>query len=119
MKFYEVQKNLVISDHGAMEDIILFNENWWNSLPKKYQEIITRTFQEAIPELEVSKDASIANALAEIKKSDISVKVLSEAERIELRDIMYPVAKKAYIDFAGKKGEEILALYEKVYNSLK
>lgn len=119
MKFYEVQKNLVISEHGAMEDIVLFNDAWWNSLPQKYQNIISAAFNEVIPALEISKEKSIASALSEIEKSDISVKVLSEDERTKLRNTMYPVAKKAYLSFAGQKGEDILALYEKVYNSLK
>lgn len=119
MKFYEVQKNLVISEHGAMEDIVLFNENWWNSLPKNYQDVIVSTFNEAIPALSVSKDKAIEEALAEIKKSDITIKVMTEEERNELRDIMYPVAKEAYLSFAGDKGAEILAKYEKAYNALK
>ena len=119
MKFYEVQKNLIISEHGAMEDIVLFNENWWNSLPENYQNIIVTTFNEAIPELSASKEKSIAEALTEIKKSDINVKVMTEEERNELRNIMYPVAKEAYLSFAGEKGTDILAAYEKAYNALK
>ncbi|MBD5771320.1 TRAP transporter substrate-binding protein [Marinomonas colpomeniae] len=119
MKFHEVQKYLVISEHGAMEDIVLFNSMWWNSLPKKYQEAITTAFNEVIPELERNKDSSVENALAEIKKSDISIKTLNEAERTELRDIMYPKAKAAYLSFAGEKGEELLTLYEKAYQSYK
>jgi C4-dicarboxylate-binding protein DctP len=118
MKYYEVQKNLVVSDHGAMEDIILFNEAWWNSLPAEYQSIITTAFKEAVPALEVSKEKSVAQALGEITKSGISVKVLSEEERNKLREIMYPEAKKAYLSFAGSKGEELLNVYEKVSNEL-
>ncbi|WP_413282766.1 TRAP transporter substrate-binding protein [Vibrio sp. MA40-2] len=119
MKFYQVQDNLVISEHGAMEDIVLFNEAWWNSLPKNYQQIIVTAFNEAIPALEISKDEAIEHALAEIKKSDIAIKVLSEEERSQIRDVMYPAAKKAYLSFSGEKGKEILSLYEKTYNELK
>jgi len=40
MKFYEVQNYLVVSDHGAMEDVILFNPMFWDSLPGEYQTVI-------------------------------------------------------------------------------
>lgn len=118
MKFHEVQKHLAISEHGAMEDIVLFNEGWWNSLPANYQEAITSSFLEMIPEVEAHKDHSLEQALLEIKKSNISVTVFNEKERNDLRNVMYPVAKEAYIAMSGEKGKKILELYEQVNTSI-
>src|SRR3546814_5490665 len=37
MRFYEVQDYILISDHGAIEDVIVFNPGWWSSLPEEHQ----------------------------------------------------------------------------------
>ena len=49
MKFHEVQKYLVVSDHGAMEDFVLFKTTWWKSLPEGHRKIITDTFMKSAP----------------------------------------------------------------------
>ncbi len=113
MKFYEVQKNILLSNHGAMEDVILFNPAWWNNLPAKYQTVITDTFQEVIPELIAHKAKGVASALEEIKASGANVREVSEAEKTELRAAMFPAAKKAYLDRAGEEGAALMAIYEK------
>lgn len=118
MKFHEVQKTLIVSEHGAMEDLVLFNKAWWNDLPKKHKKVISQVFQDAIPEVEKAKEAAQLVALNEIKKSGIKVIVLNEQQQSEFRDIMYPKAKKAYLDFAGKDGAKLLKDYEKIYSTL-
>ncbi len=119
MKFYEVQKYLVISEHGAMEDVVLFNPAWWNSLPEKYRDIITASFKEVVPALRVHKAKAIETALATIKNSKINVRVASAEERAALRDKMYDKARAAYIARAGDAGKKLIAVYEKAYSDLK
>ncbi len=113
MKFYEVQKYLVISEHGAMEDIVMFNQLWWNNLPEKYRAIITDAFQEVIPELEKHKANAVAEALTVIKNSGINVRVASEKERALFREKMYGPSVKAYLEKAGNTGKELIDTYEK------
>lgn len=113
MKFYEVQKHVIVSNHGAMEDVILFNPQWWAKLPANYQKIITDTFKEVIPELIAKKAASVASALTEIKASSANVQEISDAERAALKDKMFPAAVKAYIDRAGDEGTKLLDVYKK------
>jgi len=118
MKFYEVQKNLVISEHGAMMDVVLFNQAWWNKLPKEYQEIITDAFAEVVPDLLKHKAEAIKNALEIIKKSGTHVRTASMEERAALRKKMYEPAVKVYQKKAGETGKELISLYEKVYNEV-
>jgi len=118
MKFNEVQKYMVVSEHGAFEDVVLFNLTWWNKLPKNFQEIIYDTFNEAIPEMEKSKIKAQLEALKIIKKSGTDIIVLNDKQRLEYREIMYPKAKKAYLEFAGKDGEKLFQLYESAYKKL-
>ena len=118
MFFYEVQKNLVVSEHGAMEDIVLFNPNWWSGLPKNYQNIITSTFKEVIPGLEKRAIAGKNSALEHIKKSGINIRVASTQERAKMRAIMFEDAKKAYIERAKDVGNSLMSLYSAEYSRI-
>jgi C4-dicarboxylate-binding protein DctP len=118
MKFYEVQKHLLISNHGAMEDVILFNPAFWNKLPAKDQKIIVDTFNEVIPELVAHKQKAVAAALQTIKASGMDVKTASAAEKAELRKMMYPAARDAYIARVGDEGKKLIGIYEKAYKKV-
>lgn len=118
MKFHEVQQHLVISEHGAMEDVALFNPVWWNGLPEEYRTIITDAFAEVVPELRAHKAKAVESALEAIKQSDISVRVASDEEKAALRDKMYEKAKAAYIERAGDSGKDLIGIYEDSYSAL-
>ena len=115
MKFYEVQKFLVVSDHGAMEDVILFNPAFWNSMPENYRETIVATFNEVIPELIAHKAKSVDAAFDHIKGAGMQVRKLSPEEKAAFRARMYPASRAAYIARAGAEGEKLIAVYEKEY----
>ncbi len=112
MKFYEVQDYLVVSEHGAMEDVVLFNPVWWGGLPDDYRTIIVDAFREVVPELTAHKAAAVAAALNEISESDINVRIADADERAALRDRMYEPAKAAYLDRAGDEGIALIGIYE-------
>lgn len=118
MKFDEVQKYLVVSEHGAMEDVAMFNPAWWNSLPEEYRTIITDAFNEVVPELRAHKAAAVEAALAAIKEGDINVRIAPDDEKAALREKMYEKAKAAYIERAGDSGKNLIAVYEKAYSEL-
>jgi tripartite ATP-independent transporter DctP family solute receptor len=113
MKFHEVQKNLVVTEHGAMEDVALFNPGWWSKLPASHRDVIVKAFDEVRPEFEKNKDAAQQAALETIRASGkTSVRVADEAERARLREAMYPRARAAYQERAGAEGQKLIALYE-------
>ena len=112
MKYFEVQKNLVVTEHGAMEDVVLFNPNWWKSLPANHQQIIARAFDEVRPEVEKNKEAAQQVALETIRKSGVQGRVADEAERQRLGKAMYARARAAYLERAGAEGQKLVALYE-------
>ena len=111
MKFFEVQDYLVISEHGAMEDLVLFNPTWWNSLPEKYQSIIKDAFNEVVPDLIIHKREAVKAALDAIAKSDINIRTASANERSAFRDAMYDGSAAAYIDRAGDAGQKLIDIY--------
>lgn len=112
MKFHEVQDYLVLSDHGAMEDVVLFNPMFWEGLPEDYRKVIVDAFSEVVPELISHKAAAVAAALKEIEGSDINVRTATDEERAALREKMFAPAKAAYIERAGDEGAALIATYE-------
>ena len=115
MKFYEVQKHLLISNHGAMEDVILFNPDFWNSMPEKDRKIIVDAFNEVVPDLIDHKTKAVAAALETIKDSGMDVKTASDEEQAKLRELMYPAARDAYVERVGDEGKKLIDVYEKAY----
>lgn len=111
MKFFEVQDYLVISEHGAMEDVVLFNPTWWGSLPAEYQTIINDAFDEVVPELITHKAAAVQAALDVISQSDINIRVAPAEERAAFRDAMYDGSVAAYVDRAGDAGQALIDVY--------
>jgi len=118
MKFYEVQDYLVVSDHGAMEDVVLFNPMFWESLPEDYRTIIRDAFAEVIPELTAHKAAAVEDALAAIKESGTDVRIADEAERANFREVMFEPASAAYVAKTGDAGQALLDTYTQAYESL-
>lgn len=118
MKFFEVQKNLVVSDHGAMEDVVIFNPAWWNALPAEHQDTIKTAFIEVIPELIANKQAAVDKALEVVTAAGMNVRVSSPEERAEFRTISFGPASEAYIALAGDKGKAVLDAYNAEYAKL-
>ena len=112
MKFHEVQKHLVVSGHGAMEDVVLFNPAWWDDLPQEHRDVIVAAFNEVIPALTAHKADAVKAALTEIEASGIDVRTVSEDEAAELRAAMYAPSAAAYVERAGAEGQALLDLYE-------
>ncbi|MDD7909932.1 TRAP transporter substrate-binding protein [Pseudovibrio exalbescens] len=115
MKFFEVQDNLVLTNHGAFEDVVLFNQAWWAALPAEYQTVITEAFEEVIPELVAHKTAAAEDALKVIKDSGTTVRELDDAKRAKMREVMYPTARDAYLSATGEEGQKLIAIYEKAF----
>jgi C4-dicarboxylate-binding protein DctP len=118
MKYYEVQDYLVLSGHGAMEDVVLFNPTFWNSLPQEYQTVITDAFNEVIPDLIAHKAAAVEQALEEIRNAGMEIRELSDQEQAAFREVMYPAARKAFLERAGEEGAALIEIYEREYASV-
>ena len=112
MKFHEVQKNLVVTEHGAMEDLVLFNKAWWNNLPQGHREVITKAFHEVGPEVAKMKEAAMNSAIDTMKAAKLNVRVASESERNKFASATSQRARAAYIERAGADGKKILDILD-------
>lgn len=118
MKYYEVQKHLVVSDHGAMEDVVLFNPAFWNSLPEEHRTVIAEAFEEVVPELIAHKAESVKAALAEIEASGIDIREMSAEEKQAFREKMYPATREAFLSRTGDEGKALVEVYEREYDAV-
>ena len=115
MKFYEVQDYLVRSDHGAMEDVVLFNPAFWESLGADNQKIIIDAFKEVIPDLIAHKSAAMDASFQTIKEAGLDVRELTAEEKAVFREKMYPATREAYLQRAGDEGAKLIEIYEAEY----
>jgi C4-dicarboxylate-binding protein DctP len=118
MKFFEVQKNLLVTDHGAIVECIMLSPRFVQRLPASHREVIKAAFREVAPEVDKGKEADAAKSLAFFKKAGLNVRVADEAERARLRAVVYPKARDAYIAQAGAEGKALIDLYEKELQAL-
>ena len=113
MKFFEVQKNVLVSDHGAIVEVIFFNPGWWGKLSGSQRGIVKAAFAAVASEVEKGKIADAIKSLDFIKKAGLNVRIAGEAERDKIRALAYPPARAAYISMAGDEGRKLIELYEK------
>lgn len=118
MKFFEVQKNLLVTDHGAIVECILLSPRFVQRLPASYRDTVKAAFREVAQEVAQGKEADAAKSLEFFKQAGLNVRIADEAERAKLRAVVYPKARDAYIAQAGAEGRALIDLYEKELQAL-
>jgi C4-dicarboxylate-binding protein DctP len=118
MKFFEVQKNVVVSDHGAIVEIILFNPTFWKKLPEKDRKIVHDAFREVALEVEKGKQEDAKNSLEFLKKAGLNVRTPDAAEEKRMHDVMFPAARTTFESMAGAEGKKLMQTYEEQMKTL-
>jgi tripartite ATP-independent transporter DctP family solute receptor len=99
-KFYEVQKNLVISNHQYNPQSLIFSKKVWDTLTADEKKLLGDAALEAAKfQRQASRDAS-GTALDNLKKNGMQVTELSPAELAKFRDKVKPVLAK-HADVVG------------------
>jgi tripartite ATP-independent transporter DctP family solute receptor len=118
MKFFEVQKNVVVSNHGAIVEVILFSPATWKKLPANDQKIIRDAFREVAAEVERGKRDDAKNSLEFLKKAGLNVRIPDTAEEKLMHDVMYPAGRDTYYAIAGDEGRGLIKVYESEMKTL-
>lgn len=118
MRYFEVQDNLAVSGHGAMEDVVIFSPAWWDSLPADYQTVIIEAFNEVVPEVSANKQAAADRALEVMAEAGMTIREFSEEERAAFRETTFAATSEAYIALAGAEGQALLDTYHAEYEKL-
>lgn len=116
MKFFEVQDYLALSNHGAIENVVLFNPAVWDGLDPALQEAISSSLSEIIPEMIAHKAAAGEKALQAIRAADVTVIELSAEQLATLRERMFPAARDAFLERSGAEGAALFEAYQAAYD---
>ena len=101
-KFYEVQSDLTLSNHGYLGYLVVTNKIFWNKLNDQQKDLISQAMKEATEygnKLALQMDQDY---LAKVKASGkTTVHELTPAQRKAWKDAMLPIYPKFY-DVIGK-----------------
>lgn len=103
-KFYEVQTNVTLSNHGYLPYAFLFSKTFWQGLPEEYQDIIHKAAVEGAAENRQLTAAAEEGYIKTIEDSGTEVYVLSPEEIEVFVEVMKPVHE----EFRDVIGSDIL-----------
>lgn len=102
-RFYEVQKQLVISEHVYTPSPLLMSEQFYDDLPSRLQRAVSEA---SLASVAYSREQSVLDeqtSLQVIQDSGTTISVLSEEERLAFQEVMRPVAEE-YVDSIVSSG---------------
>jgi len=113
-KFYEVQKQLVLSKHIYSVWVLLLSKKTWDGFSADEKKAV----QDAAREATLFERKTIREfgdkALGELKQKGLQVTELSAAEQTKLRDKLQPVVAKFSKEFGEATSKEMFAELEKI-----
>lgn len=111
-KFYEVQENLILSNHGYLAYVCVANKAWFEGLPKEYQDMVRTAEAEARNIQRKTLEEKEGAFLEEIKKSGINIYELDEEEK----EAFLNASKPIHEEFAQtpEKKEILESIYKEI-----
>ncbi len=100
-KFWEVQKNIALTNHQYNPQSVIFSKKVWDTLTPAEKKIIDDSADEAAKAQREAARAAVAANLELLKKNGMAVTQFSPAEVAKLREKMKPVIAK----FSASVGE--------------
>lgn len=109
-KFYEVQKDITVSNHAHLQYAVIVNSKFWDGLPADVRGQLDKAMSEATDYTNSIARKENEEALAEIKKSGkTTLHSLTDADRKAWQEAMKPTYKWA----KGRVGQEVLDILAK------
>jgi len=111
MKFYEVQSNMIISNHAYLGYAFVYSKKWFDGLKPEYQKILVEEAK-AVTGFEREETARReAGYVKTIKESGTTVTQLTPAQLVKFQEATRPVHKQ----FAKDIGQDLLdAFYQEI-----
>jgi tripartite ATP-independent transporter DctP family solute receptor len=114
MRFYEVQKHLILSDHGFLAYIFMFNKDFLESQPDDIQAILIEAAREAGQfQRDIIREAERTH-LETFKQAGLEIHELTEEQRAAFEKASQPV----YEWYAGQYGAETLDMIRNAVSEL-
>jgi tripartite ATP-independent transporter DctP family solute receptor len=112
MKFHEVQKYIIISNHAPFILLAYVNQKWFEGLPPDKQKAISDNIKGIIPVVTKGSIEDDHESLEKIKKyGKTEIIELTPESRKAFKEALMPVREK-YIKTVGEEGAKLLALFD-------
>ncbi|BDT73362.1 hypothetical protein os4_29110 [Comamonadaceae bacterium OS-4] len=93
-KFWEVQKNVALTNHQYNPQSVIFSKKVWDTMSPAEKKIIDDSADEAVKAQREANRAALNNNLELLKKNGMTISTLPAAEIAKLREKMKPVIEK-------------------------
>lgn len=93
-KFWEVQKNIALTNHQYNPQSVIFSKKVWDGMSAAEKKIIDDAADDAVKVQRTANRAALAANLELLKKNGMNVTSLNTAEIAKLREKMKPVIDK-------------------------
>jgi len=93
-KFWEVQKNVALTNHQYNPQSVIFSKKVWDTMSPAEKKIIDDSADEAVKAQREANRAALNNNLELLKKNGMTITTLPAAEIAKLREKMKPVIEK-------------------------
>jgi tripartite ATP-independent transporter DctP family solute receptor len=93
-KFWEVQKNVALTNHQYNPQSVIFSKKVWDSMSAAERKIIDDAADEAVKAQREANRAALNNNIELLKKNGMTVTTLPASEIAKLREKMKPVIEK-------------------------
>lgn len=112
MKFHEVQSHVTMTYHGNLDQVILVNLPWWNSLTDDCRAAMTEAVAAGsdvtLSETLKQEEAAMADFLA----AGVEIVEVSDADRMVMQEAVLPPVLDFYLKTNGDRGKAILEMFE-------
>jgi tripartite ATP-independent transporter DctP family solute receptor len=111
MKFYEVQSNMIISNHAYLGYAFVYSKKWFDGLKPDFQKVLVEAAR-GVTDFEREETARReAGYVKTIKESGTTVTQLTPAQLVKFQEATRPVHKQ----FSKDIGEDLLdAFYQEI-----
>ncbi|WP_442602327.1 DctP family TRAP transporter solute-binding subunit [Paenibacillus sp. KN14-4R] len=103
-KLYQVQRYMTISNHGYLGYAVVFNKNFWDSLPPDIQEILSEALRKTTEWTNHEAVKHEEDLIFLQKNNSIQIDYLSEEVHKQWKD----ESKAIYEEFAPKIGRDLM-----------
>ncbi|SEU05743.1 TRAP transporter substrate-binding protein DctP [Paracoccus homiensis] len=111
-KFYEVQDFGTATPMFLAFDNLVVNPSWWDGLPEDLRAGIQHAADKAVDSSIITHDGIDPAAIKVLADAGMDVHVLTDDQAAQLRDVMQPAVRDAFVDETGQDGETLLKLLE-------
>ncbi len=104
LNLYEVQKYMLMTNHGPIIDVFYVNKEWFDKLPEEYQQALSDTAKELVS-LKVEK---------ELQVYDEKLKAIQESNKIQIS-----TPDEAFLNELKKRAQVVIDQFVEQYPDMK